>query len=313
MNRIDRLVAMVMLLQSRRVVTAETIAEHFETSVRTVYRDISALGEAGVPIVAEAGMGYSLARGYHMPPIMFTEEEAAALMIAAEVTEQVADDSLKKSLGSALLKARSVLSADRRDYVTRLEKGLGVRLSRNSQPTPELMAIQDAVVRRRCLRVNYNAGRRGEITERILEPLAVLFYSQQWHIVAWCRLRQALRDFRLDRMEGCEILSEVFEGHLDFSLEDFISRECEAAERSPAIIDVAPDALDWFRSQAPSPAVREEKLSDGWLRIEILAYAPQYLAHWLMSFGTRVRVEYPPALREQIQSEARAVLAHYES
>ncbi|MFT6379079.1 MAG: putative DNA-binding transcriptional regulator YafY, partial [Akkermansiaceae bacterium] len=84
MNRIDRLTAMILMLQSHRVVTAEQIAGHFELSVRTVYRDLSALGEAGVPIVAEAGVGYSLMPGYHMPPVMFSEEEAAALLMSGE-------------------------------------------------------------------------------------------------------------------------------------------------------------------------------------------------------------------------------------
>ncbi len=95
-NRIDRLMAIILLLQSRRVITAEEIAAHFETSIlEPSIGSIAALGEAGVPIVAEAGVGYSLARGYHMPPVSFTEEEAAALVIGVEVTEQVADESLR--------------------------------------------------------------------------------------------------------------------------------------------------------------------------------------------------------------------------
>ena len=76
MNRTDRLVAMVMFLQGRRLVKADELAEHFEISVRTVYRDMSALGEAGVPIAGEAGVGYSLVKGYHLPPVMLTADEA---------------------------------------------------------------------------------------------------------------------------------------------------------------------------------------------------------------------------------------------
>src|SRR4051812_45964721 len=101
MNRIDRLTGILLLLQSHRMITAQQIADHYEISVRTVYRDIAALGEAGVPIVAEAGHGYSLMRGYHVPPVMFTENEAAALFLSGEVTEQVADESLRDALRSA--------------------------------------------------------------------------------------------------------------------------------------------------------------------------------------------------------------------
>ncbi|RYD46383.1 MAG: HTH domain-containing protein, partial [Verrucomicrobiaceae bacterium] len=158
MNRIDRLTGMILLLQGQRVITAEQIAGHFEISVRTVYRDLSALGEAGVPIIAEAGVGYSLMRGYHMPPVMFTEDEAAALFMSGEVTDQVADDSLRHSLRSALLKVRSVLPQEKKDYLHQLRDKVGVwfRHSGDEMRRESLMPIQDAIVRRRCLRISYN-------------------------------------------------------------------------------------------------------------------------------------------------------------
>lgn len=311
MNRIDRLTGMILLLQGRRVITAEEIAEHFEMSVRTVYRDIAALSEAGVPIVAEAGVGYSLARGYHMPPVMFTDEEAAALVIGAEITEQVADESLKRSIGGALLKIRSVLPADRRDYVTRLERSVNVHFGRPMPLGAELMPMQDAVVRRRCIALRYDAGRRGELTERIVEPLAMVFYSRQWHLIGWCRLRGDMRDFRLDRMESWKVLAETFHGHEDFSMEDFMRCHMDGPEMSPATILVSPQALERFRAEAPSTTLREEKLPDGRVRLEILAYGPEYLAGWLLSFGNRVQAEAPPDLVESMRARARELTALY--
>src|SRR6187551_462883 len=95
MNRVDRLLALIVFLQSRRVVTAEQLAAHFELSVRTIYRDLAALGEAGVPIVAEAGVGYALLRGYHLPPVNFTAEEASALVTGGLLVGQFADASVR--------------------------------------------------------------------------------------------------------------------------------------------------------------------------------------------------------------------------
>ncbi len=311
MNRIDRLTGVILLLQGRRVITAEEIAAHFEISIRTVYRDIAALGEAGVPIVAEAGVGYSLARGYHMPPIMFTEEEAAALVIGAEVTGQVADESLKRSIGGALLKIRAVLSADQRDYMARLERAVNIHFGRSMPGGKDLMPMQEAIVRRRCLSLQYNAGRRGEITERVVEPLGVVFYARQWHLIAWCRLRESLRDFRLDRVESWQVLSETFEGHADFSMEEFLRREMECEEVTPTVLVVAREVLERFRAEAPSSPVREEPLPDGRVRLEILSFAPEYLTRWLLSFGTRVEVEHPAELRQRLREEAMAVAARY--
>ena len=176
MNRIDRLTGMILLLQGHRVITAEQIAAHYEISVRTVYRDLAALGEAGVPIIAEAGMGYSLMRGYHMPPVMFTEDEAAALFLSGEIADQIADESLRDSLRAALLKVRSVLPAERRDYLDRLSKTTRVWLKRPTMQDDEechqaLMRLQEAVIRRRCAALRYDAGNRGEITTRVVEPL----------------------------------------------------------------------------------------------------------------------------------------------
>src|SRR5439155_11114684 len=104
MNRLDRLMAMVLRLQGRRVVRAEDLATHFEISVRTVYRDIAALGEAGIPVMGEAGVGYGLAKGYHLPPVMFTAEEASALFMGGKLVDYLTDASLRKQMDSALLK-----------------------------------------------------------------------------------------------------------------------------------------------------------------------------------------------------------------
>ena len=223
MNRIDRLTSMILMLQSHRVVTADKMAEHFEISVRTVYRDISALGEAGVPIIAEAGVGYSLMKGYNVPPIMFTQEEIAALFMSGEITEQFGDESLKKSLEGALLKVRSALPEGHKTYLNTL----GNRVEVWRRPTEfrngsTLMPIQEAVVHRRCIAVKYDSGSRGDISVRTVEPLGLTFYGQQWHLIAWCRLREAIRDFRLDRLKQWEVLEENFSGHEDFSLVEFL-------------------------------------------------------------------------------------------
>jgi predicted DNA-binding transcriptional regulator YafY len=314
MNRIDRLIGMILLLQGQRVITAEQISAHFEISVRTVYRDLSALGEAGVPIVAEAGIGYSLMRGYHIPPVMFTEDEAAALFMSGEVTEQVADDSLKQSLRSALLKVRSVLPQEKRDYLQRLRSSLGVRLRRRDGERREsLMPIQDAVVRRRCLSIRYNTANRGAISDRVVEPLGLVFYSNQWHVIAWCRLREDVRDFRLDRISAWEVTNERFTGHEGFSLRSFLSQNVENHELTPVTVLVNCEVLERFRSEMPSTAVSEKPLGDHRIRIEFLTPSVEWLTGWLLGFGMQVEAAEPAELRECLRQEAQAVamrLAH---
>src|SRR5262249_52000205 len=137
MNRVDRLMAIALRLQSRRVVRAEDLATHFEISIRTIYRDLAALGEAGVPIVGEAGVGCRLMGGYRLPPVMFTTEEASALSMGGMLVEHLTDASLRKQMDSALAKIRSVLPRERQDYLDRLERSTAF-VSRSSTDIPRL-------------------------------------------------------------------------------------------------------------------------------------------------------------------------------
>ncbi|MCW1884635.1 YafY family transcriptional regulator [Luteolibacter flavescens] len=313
MNRIDRLTGMILLLQGQRVITAEQIAGHFEISVRTVYRDLSALGEAGVPIIAEAGVGYSLVRGYHMPPVMFTEDEAAALFMSGEVTEQIADDSLKHALRSALLKVRSVLPQEKRDYLHRLKDAVGVWFRRpdDSAKRESLMPIQDAIVRRLCLAILYNTANRGTLTDRIVEPVGLIFYSRQWHLIAWCRVRRDFRDFRLDRVARWEVLGECFEGHAGFSVKDFLRDSIECHELTPATVLVDQEVLERFRLEMPCTPVSSDLQADGRVKLEVLSFSVPWMAEWLLGFGRRVEAVHPPELRERMGAVARELAGMY--
>ncbi len=135
MNRVDRLLAMIVYLQGRRLARAEDIAAHFEISVRTTYRDLVSLGEAGIPITAEAGVGYSLVKGYHLPPVMFPAEEAGALFVGGKLVEHLTDASLRKQMESALLKIRSVLPRERQDQLDRLERSTAVLANHSDSVT----------------------------------------------------------------------------------------------------------------------------------------------------------------------------------
>jgi predicted DNA-binding transcriptional regulator YafY len=151
------------LLQGRRVIKAEEIAAHFEISLRTVYRDVAALSEAGVPIVAEAGVGYGLLKGYSMPPIMFTTEEASALFMGGELVDHLTDPSLQAQMRSALLKIRSVLPRDGQDHLDRLKHSTALFIARprdGEKSRALLIQIQNALARRLVLGLNYTNGLR---------------------------------------------------------------------------------------------------------------------------------------------------------
>src|SRR5262245_12346972 len=221
MNRIDRMFATILLLQGRRVIKGEDIAAHFEISLRTVYRDVAALSEAGVPVVAEAGVGYSLLKNYSMPPVMFTPEEASALFLGGELVDHLTDPSLQAPMRSALLKIRSVLPHAQQDHLDRLKQTTALFISPPQTKTTSqavLTQIQNALAQRRVLALDYCASGREQATRREAEPLGLVYYSDHWHLVAYCRLRQDVRDFRTDRIARLALREETFPPRAQFSL-----------------------------------------------------------------------------------------------
>ena len=313
MNRIDRLTGMILQLQAQQGITAGEMAAHWEVSLRTVYRDLAALGEAGVPVACDPGAGYRLMKGYHVPPVMFTADEASALFVSGEVTEQIAEESLRRALRSALLKIRSVLPEERRQYLARLKQSVGVWLhaTRPATVPSARCALHDAVLRRLCVALRYNTAGRGDLTRRVVEPLGVVFYGNQWHLIAYCRLRRDFRDFRLDRMAEWEVLAETFSGHGEFSVHKFLEDVIRCHELIPATVVAEKAVADRVRSGMLSTPGREEALPDGRIRIEILCFSLEWLARWLLGFGESVVAERPAALRREMREAALAVAAKY--
>jgi predicted DNA-binding transcriptional regulator YafY len=306
----------VVRLQSRRVVRAEDIAEHFEISLRTVYRDLAALGEAGIPLLAEPGVGYSIVKGYHLPPVMLTAEEASALSLGGKLVAHLTDASLRQQMESALLKIRSILSRDRQDYLDRLERYTAV-VSHGSTAIPRvsseaLIPIQRALAERRVLALEYIGAQRRELTRRQVEPLGLVYYSDNWHLIAYCRLRQDVRDFRTDRICRLQMRDELFSGHADFSLQHYLQAAAREGKFAMAQIKFEPQVMSRVRCEWSSRLQAEREENDG-VVATLLAYSLEWLATWVLSFGSKAEVLAPERLKQLVVAEAETVAAKYSS
>jgi predicted DNA-binding transcriptional regulator YafY len=313
MNRTDRLVAMVMHLQGRRVVRASELAEHFEVAERTIYRDISALSEAGVPIVGEAGVGYSLVKGYHLPPVMFTAEEATAMFVGGELVKQFADASLSAPMASALLRIRSVLPRERQDDLDRLARAtaiMGTPRLPSGIDQRTLLPIQQAVVTRRVLRLTYRARAKSEDTVRDVEPLGVIYYGTAWYLVGWCRLRAGFRHFKLERLRALEVRPEQFRDRPDFSLKEHLEKEIGADVTIPARVWFTADAMERVRRESFIGLV-ESRVAQGGFEVDFMTSSLEWLAAWLLSFGEEMEALGPPALRARVQKLAQALVLRH--
>lgn len=309
MNRTDRLVALVMLLQSRRVITASEMAEHFEITERTVYRDLAALGEGGVPIVGEPGVGYSLMRGYQLPPVMFSTQEAFALVTGGLLAERMTDASVREPIRTALGKLAAVLPADLQARVHHLRDAMQVHGRTGSGPVP-LSRVQMAMAERRVMRLRYAGAVGGEALVREVEPLGLVFYLDHWHLIAWCRLREDVRDFRVDRILECELLAEPTPPRPDFDLAAYLSRCHQPENAMVAELVFHPRLMETVRRHW-GPALREEHHEERGVRVVLACGEARYLARWLLSLRDQVRVIAPETLRLAVISAAHSAIAHH--
>jgi len=231
MNHLSRLLAILTLLKSKRIVTGPELADRFGVSLRTIYRDIRKLEGSGVPIITIEGRGYSIMDGYMVAPIMFDEMEVNALITAEQLIAKTNDDSLIKHFGRTLEKIKSVFRGSLRSQGELLDSKMAVFKRRSDEfKSSSLSYIQMAITHFRVIDIGYVAQGK-EPSFRKIEPLAIYSINEKWIVIGWCRLRDDYRSFRLDRILHFKLLEERFEDR-NFDLGEFFAA-CEEIEEHP--------------------------------------------------------------------------------
>ncbi|MES2512720.1 MAG: YafY family protein [Bacteroidota bacterium] len=222
-KRLSRLTAILNQLQTKRLLTAPELAHKFSVSIRTIYRDIKALEQSGVPVLTEEGKGYTLMEGYRIPPVMFTETEANALILAEQLVLKNKDSSFVTDYLAAIDKIKAVLGHNAKEKVNlladRTRFSQNVNRKRNSHNLSEL---QFALTNFCVTNIDYE-NESHKITSRLIEPFALLSTQENWLLVAWCRLRKEFRYFRLDRIKMMHVLEDKFIPH-KMTLQEFFDK-----------------------------------------------------------------------------------------
>jgi len=315
MNHIERLNAILIQLQSKRIIKASEIAERFGISLRTVYRDVRALEESGVPIGSEAGVGYFLMDNYKLPPVMFTKDEASALLFGEKLIEKMSDDRMKADFRSAITKIKAILKPEEKDRLEKLHSRISVlnyNSSNNSYNQLFLNEIQQALVSKQVLELDYQAGYGAPPTKRLVEPIGLCNYHRRWHLFAWCRLRTEYRDFRLDRIKNLKILEENYKGKQHISLEEFIS-QMNVITGEPNIsviiknenIHTVSDSKYWYGF------ISDEPVNDQTSRLYFSNTELRGFATWIISSGSYAKVEKPEELKSILGQYVSGIVSNY--
>lgn len=200
MNRIDRLFGILILLQSRKYVTAEKIADQYGISIRTVYRDVKALSEQGIPLSFEQPKGYFIVQGYFLPPISFNSDEANALLLMERFLGGFADKSISQHYTTALNKVKTVLRTAQKEKLEKLNEHIKLQLPERLKNDFEYLSILQNAISAKCIiQLRYQNNKK-EISTRKIEPIGLIFYAFGWHLIAWCHLRNEYRDFKVNHI-----------------------------------------------------------------------------------------------------------------
>lgn len=315
MNKTDRLLAIVLELQRKGTIRAEDLAATFETSVRTIYRDMQALSEAGVPIVGAPGQGYSLMEGYFLPPVSFSVEEAVALLIGSDLVEQVFDQNFGNSARAVQRKVEAILSADVGEQASRIRSTFRLVSPRannlREQEKAHAQLIHDAIINQRKVRFRYRRGTPGEgndrETVRDVAPYGLVLVRGSWILLAHCDLRQDIRRFRLSRMSGLVVLEDRFILPDHFNFNEYKPLDDRSLEVqiviSTAIADRVKESGYFFIEE-----ITEHP--DGFL-VRLRVRQIEEILSWVLGLGADAVVLTPESLRIRVRDEAKKLFERY--
>ncbi len=311
MNKTDRLLAIVLELQGKGKQRAEDLAQTFETSKRTIYRDIEALCEAGVPIVSIPGRGYSLMEGYFLPPLSFTTDEATMLLLGSEFMAQNFDAQYRTAAHAAHRKITSVLPHQLRDDVAYLQKSIRfITPEHHSNEVMMLQQLRRAIIERVTVRFQYEKrhsqdGQSAQTT-READPYSLVHVSGTWHLTGYCHMRKDIRNFRLDRMDTLEVLPHAFTRPTNFVMAEHQGRQRDITVR--VLFDH--EVIRWVHESRYYYIVAEEETPAG-LLVTLQVRQESEIVQWLLGWGQRVRVLEPESLCKRLAQEAQGIVEQY--
>ena len=222
MNRIDRLLGMITLLQTKKFVSAEKIADKFKISKRTVYRDIKAICEQGIPVGVEPTKGYFIVDGYFLPPVLLNNNEANALLLTESLVKGFGDKSISKHYSNALDKIKAGLKQSDKDKLEIMQENIKFQMPACFNNDFEYLSVlQECISDKKIISIDYK-NNKGEISKREVEPIGLIFYAFGWHVIAWCHQRDAYRDFKVARIIAVRNTELLFKKKKHIPLNDYM-------------------------------------------------------------------------------------------
>ncbi len=314
----SRLITLIMLLQRQPNQKAASLAKNLGVSVRTLHRYFSALDEMGIPVYTERGPhgGFSLVRGYRMPPLIFSPEEAAVLSLGTSLVEEIWGNLYREAAAGALAKLDNVLPGDQQKEVAWARRSMvatGMRHSVLEATTPILECLRRSIKDLKSLWITYQPGSQltgGDAQVREFDPYALAHRWGWWYVIGYCHLREDLRSFRVDRIVNARPSGSSFTIPSDFDIQVYLREMFNRESKVTVTMQFAPEAAQTARANQFSWEKMEER-ADG--SVDVIFSVPDlsWAASTVLGYGPVVRVLDPPALVDRMREWVQTISAYY--
>ncbi len=313
-NVATRLLSLILLLQTRSIWKACDLADELGVSERTIHRYMGMLEEMGIPIYSERGPygGFSLMRGYKLPPLVFTAEEATVLYMGAHLVGEVWGQTYRDAVTSVTAKLDNVLPDDLRQDVARARQSLVISelSAKDYRPwEPFIHKLRECIAERRCVRLVYR-GFTLEETCRDVEPYALTFHGGLWYLVGYCHLREAMRTFRVDRIQDLSALRTSFTLPRDFSAREYITRTMRFENHYEVVVHLDARVAPYVREhQGHWMALTDH--ADGSVTVRFGVSGLNWAMGWVLSYGSAAEVLEPSELVTRVREAAAEIVERY--
>ncbi len=302
LNRFDRIVAIMIQLQSKRIVKARELADRFQVSLRTIYRDIRSLEASGVPIISKAGVGYALMEGYRLPPVMFTREEAGSFVAAEKLMQNFTDKALGASYASAMYKIKSVLRGKEKDWIDTLESQVIVAPAHSlfNHNIPNALEICfESMAEKKQVFLHYKSFSAEEPSQRKIEPIGLYHENNHWYVMAYCHLRSAYRQFRTDRIILIERTNCLFQ--LEHHSFEALRQNDDSCQKVKVRISVDKGMAKYIQNSREYYGFVEEVTNGSQVEMTFMTSEIQKgFARWYLMFGDYATILEPEALKTHV-------------
>ena len=300
----------LMLQESNKKLTVDELAERFDVSRRTIFRDFNVLSEINVPVTWDKYSGYGIMEGYKVPPLMFTSKELATIMVGLNFVKSQVDRSLVEDAKGVELKIKNTIPQELKSFMESLDNRTVVdpflHFGSEKKEGGSWYLISSAISQSKKISFSYTAKSDGEKTDRKIDPYLLVFYRDHWNVIGYSHKRDAIRNFVLDRMEKVQILNDLYTQNREMDAEALIFNSNKAGEKVIVLVDEESDRA--FRANLPTKIIKSEPQNNKKIKVSFRFENLDYINTWLLQFGDKVNILSPESLINKREELLKAML-----